>query len=68
MYYRGGSLDAATKKAAHPEVTCYAESKDGIAWTRPDLGLFAFDGSTQGNILWDGPGVHTSTPFEDDGG
>jgi hypothetical protein len=65
MYYRGAHFDESTKKAAHPEVTCYAESKDGIAWARPELGLFAFDGSKRNNIVWDGPGAHNFTPFKD---
>ena len=66
MYYRGAHFDVAAKKEAHGQVTCYAESKDGITWVKPDLGLFAFDGSTQNNIVWDGPGTHNFTPFKDD--
>jgi hypothetical protein len=66
MYYRGAHFDVATKKEAHRQVTCYAESKDGLSWSRPDLGLFAFDGSKQNNIVWDGPGTHNFTPFKDD--
>lgn len=31
--------------------TAYAESKDGIHWTRPNLGLCEFQGSTDNNIL-----------------
>ena len=34
MYYRGSHWDTKAKKATHSEVTCYAESKDGIHWTR----------------------------------
>lgn len=30
---------------------CYAESKDGVHWTKPDLGIVEFDGSTANNIL-----------------
>ncbi len=29
----------------------YAESDDGIAWRKPDLGLHEFDGSTANNLL-----------------
>ena len=29
---------------------CYAESPDGIAWTKPDLGLIEFQGATANNI------------------
>jgi|GEM_PF-1056573 len=30
---------------------CYATSIDGLTWTRPDLGLVTFEGSTSNNIL-----------------
>ena len=30
---------------------CYACSVDGIHWEKPELGLVAFDGSKQNNIL-----------------
>ena len=29
---------------------CYAESKDGITWAKPDLGLVEFNGSNKNNI------------------
>lgn len=65
MYYRGSHYDVPTKKATHPEVTCYAESKDGIHWTKPNLGLFEFAGSKDNNIVWDGIGTHCFTAFKD---
>ncbi|MCX7425386.1 MAG: hypothetical protein NTW96_07135 [Planctomycetia bacterium] len=34
----------------HPYFICYAESTDGIHWTKPDLGLFEFQGSKKNNI------------------
>lgn len=37
-----------------PTLMCYAESEDGLHWTRPDLGIFTFEGSTQNNILREG--------------
>src|SRR5262249_7240453 len=46
-------------------VACYAESRDGIHWTKPDLGLFEFDGSKHNNIVWDTEGSHCFTPFRD---
>ncbi len=58
-YYRG------QPGVGHPEVTCYAESKDGIVWTKPALGLYEFQGSTENNILWMGEGTHNFTPFLD---
>jgi len=30
---------------------CYAESKDGIRWTKPNLGIVEFDGSRRNNII-----------------
>ena len=36
---------------AHRPYTCYAESRDGIHWTRPQLGLVTFEGSKQNNIV-----------------
>ena len=65
MYYRGSHYDTETKKATHPEVTCYAESKDGVSWTKPALGLFEFDGSKQNNIVWRGIGTHCMAVFKD---
>ncbi|MBT6158225.1 MAG: hypothetical protein HOL01_07415 [Planctomycetaceae bacterium] len=64
MIYRGWQHDP-NKKAAHKEVTCYAESKDGIHWTKPKLGLFAWNGSKENNIVWLGPGTHNFTAFYD---
>ncbi len=67
LYYRGADVvykqDGYTE--SHREVTCYAESKDGIHWTRPNLGLFEFNGSKANNIVWDGVGRHNFTPFRD---
>ena len=65
MYYRGAHYDEATKKSTHPELVCYAESTDGIVWTKPELGLVEFDGSKQNNIIWDGIGTHNFAPFKD---
>ncbi len=65
MIYRGWQHDS-LQKAAHKEVTCYAESKDGIHWMKPNLGLFEWDGSKKNNIVWLGPGTHNFTAFRDD--
>jgi hypothetical protein len=45
MYYRGSEW-------GRQSVTCYAESKDGVTWTRPNLDLYSFSGSTNNNIVW----------------
>jgi hypothetical protein len=47
MYYRGGSRGGDWKKS----VTCYAESRDGITWTRPKLGIVEVDGSRDNNAI-----------------
>ncbi|MEA1952667.1 MAG: hypothetical protein U9N87_14900 [Planctomycetota bacterium] len=51
---------------------CYAESRDGINWTKPELGLFEFKGCKKNNILFrqigDGAAksrVHGSNVFID---
>lgn len=41
-YYRGAHYDTEKRRSAHRELTCYAESTDGIHWTKPELGLFEF--------------------------
>src|SRR4051812_20931043 len=64
MYYRG-SHAGEDKKATHPEVACYAESADGVTFTKPELGLFEFGGSKANNIVWAGAGAHNFTPFLD---
>ena len=65
MYYRGHHFDEETEKVAHPEVVCYAESRDGIQWEKPELGIVEFDGSKKNNIIWDGYGSHNFAPFRD---
>ena len=62
LYYRG-----------YPEVgdhtsqvTCYAESRDGITFTKPSLGLVAKDGSRDNNIiLMDEVFSHNFSPLID---
>ena len=65
MYYRGSHYNVAKGERAHREVTCYAESKDGVHWTKPNLGLFEFEGSKANNIVWDGIGTHCFVAFKD---
>lgn len=64
-YYRGSHYDETAKKSAHAATTCYAESRDGIVWNKPKLGLFAFGGSTDNNIVHLGAGTHNFSPFLD---
>ena len=62
-YYRGCHFDWKSRRITH-EVACYAESKDGINWVKPNLGLFEFEGSSDNNIVW--MGAHNFTPFKDE--
>jgi hypothetical protein len=64
-YVRPSSLRPGEKVLPkHPDFLCYAESRDGIVWTKPPLGLVEFAGSKENNIVVtssEGPGV----PFLD---
>lgn len=53
LYYRGEPSEegAGAYGPYVPQMPCYAESTDGIHWTRPNLGLFEYAGSTNNNIL-----------------
>ena len=83
MYYRAqdvvGSYDD-FPNCYGPEVTGYAESRDGVHWTKPDLNLFRgeftsrygkkFTVPENNNIVWIGTGrlihsVHNFSPFKD---
>jgi hypothetical protein len=66
MYHRGSALGVKDGKLIlGKEVYCYAESRDGLQFTKPHLGLFEYNGSKQNNIVWDGVGVHNFAPFLD---
>ena len=42
----------------------YAESEDGVEWTKPELGIVDFEGSKKNNLVYGGP--HTEfAPFLD---
>jgi len=49
------------------EITCYAESRDGIEWTYPELGLCEVNGSTKNNVILARfpPFCHGFAPFLD---
>ncbi len=63
FYYRG------MPEAAHDldtEVTCVAESKDGIHWTRPKLGIYEVHGTKENNVvLARNRACHNFAPFID---
>ena len=65
-YYRSSIGDVAYD--GHPnEFTCYAESRDGIDWNKPTLGLFQISGSRDNNVIWahDPPRSHNFSPLLD---
>lgn len=63
MYYRG--LPEAGKDGSQNEVTCYAESSDGILWNKPKLKLFTVRNSSENNVVLAGhaPYSHNFSPF-----
>ena len=76
MYYRGSSHKGYTIPSflkpgevvvpEHSQFAVYVESRDGITWTRPNLGIVEFDGSKENNIVLQGDGSHNLAPFRDD--
>ena len=64
-YYRG--IPKAGNDGNEQEVTCYAQSKDGINWEKPDLGLYEIDGSYKNNVILAhaAPVTHNFSPFLD---
>jgi len=65
LYYRG--LPSAGPDGNPCEVTCYAESRDAIHWTKPKLGLFEVAGTRDNNVILAGqsPFSHNFSPFLD---
>ena len=75
MYYRGVNLPEYSNASAlkpgevllpkNEEVTCYAESNDGLRWEKPKLGIVDFKGSKANNIIHNGVARHNFAPFLD---
>ncbi len=64
LYTRDGR--GAKRDGDEPEVTRYCESRDGIKWTKPKLGLHEIDGSKDNNvILHESPFCHNFCPVLD---
>jgi hypothetical protein len=65
MYYRG--LPVAGQDGSTNEVTCTAESRDGVTWTKPRLNLFEVGGTRENNIVLahQAPFSHNFSPFLD---
>src|SRR5262245_25834549 len=67
MYYVAAELTSedGTRMSSRPIYACYAESKDGLHWARPELGLVEFGGSQKKNIVWTAPGLDNIAVFKD---
>ena len=66
LYYRGKPGNS--PDGSDDEVTCYAESPDGIHWQRPKLGLFEVKGTRENNVILtsaQAPAPHNFAPFID---
>lgn len=65
IYYRG--VPVAGKDGNSNEVTCYAESTDGINWSKPELSLYEIGGSRTNNVILANaaPVTHNFSPFLD---
>jgi hypothetical protein len=60
LYYRGWD------QLKDSQVTCYAESKDGVKWSKPQLGICEINGSTANNVILSSePETHNFSPFID---
>jgi len=65
MYYRG--LPAVSSPGTSRAVVCYAESRDGIVWKKPALGIYEAAGTRENNIVLadEYPFCSNFTPFLD---
>jgi hypothetical protein len=64
LYYRG--LPTAKRELVADTVTCYAESPDGIHWTKPELGIVPLNGSKRNNVVLADPAFSSDfSPFLD---
>jgi hypothetical protein len=65
IYYRGNPGPGGDGRSI--EVTCCAESRDGVHWTRPALDLFPARGESRTNMVLAGAGPysHNFCPFLD---
>jgi hypothetical protein len=64
-YYRGNPI--AGRDGSDTEVTCYAESRDGVHFAKPGLGLFEVHGTRSNNVVLasQAPFSHNFAPFLD---
>lgn len=66
MIYRGWAhVYGQLVKERHPEVTCYADSLDGLYFKKPDLGISEWNGSKANNIILQDQSSHNFAAFKD---
>ena len=65
MYYDTFAQEPLGTTKPHDIFGAFAQSRDGIHWEKPELGLFEFNGSKKNNIIWASDGAHDFTPFKD---
>ncbi|MHC4642163.1 MAG: hypothetical protein ACYS32_11000, partial [Planctomycetota bacterium] len=62
---KGMTIQQRREREYHPPARemaiCYATSKDGIKWVKPEMGLVEYEGTKATNILWRG----SDTPSKD---
>lgn len=58
MYYLGAKTFDVDGMFYNSVSVCYAESKDGIIWNKPNLNICEFDGSGNNNIILDASKIH----------
>jgi len=64
MYYRASHFDELTKQATHSELSCLAESQDGLAWDKPNLGVVEFKASKENNLIgWEPEKPQAAAPL-----
>ena len=65
LYFKGVEKPGADD--AQGQSTVYAESRDGIHWQKPNLGLYEVHGSKNNNVVYygDGPSSVNFSPFVD---
>ncbi|SDC47443.1 glycoside hydrolase family protein [Niabella drilacis] len=65
LYYRG--IRNPGRDGNDNEVTCYAESADGINWIKPRLGIYTVGGTKDNNVVLAhvAPATHNFSPFLD---
>lgn len=69
MYYKAWQHEASSDLSNdHPLFCAYAESEDGITWTKPKLGLYEFNGSKDNNIVFISGKTANSGDFTVDAG